>query len=308
MTRLFPFIVIMVSLSLAAPAAMAVTFSAGIENSRWSLSDSIFACSLRHPVPGYGEAVFYHRAGESLSFYLNPERNPMRAGKAALVLERPAWQAGKTVAVLGHVSVADTHERPVELETPDSLRMMHGLRDGRMPTFTRRARYSEDRVSVRLSHVNYDDRYQAFRECQSQLLPVNFDQVQRTVILFGLGETELSDDAKDFLDKVALFANADERVDEIYVDGHTDASGTPLQNREISKQRAQAVTEYLVSKGLSEDMIETRFHGSRYPVEGVERPSPRHRRATVRLERSGETDADQPVITESDRENIVIIE
>ena len=308
MTRLFALIVIMATLVLPAPAAMAVTFSAGVEDSRWNLSDSIFACSLRHPVPGYGEAVFYHRAGEALSFYLNPERNPMRAGKAALVLERPAWQAGKTVAVLGHVSVSDTHERPVELETQHSLRMMHGLRDGRMPTFTRRARYSEDRVSVRLNHVNYDDRYQAFRECQSQLLPVNFDQVRRTVILFGVGETQLSDEARAFLNKVALFANADERVDRIYVDGHTDSSGTPLQNREISKQRAEAVTDYLVSKGVPEDTIETRFHGSRYPVAGVEQPNPRHRRATVRLERSDDAAGDQPVITQSDRQNIVIIE
>lgn len=307
MTRLLTVTVIMV-MCLLAPSALATTFSADIENSRWNLSDSIFACSLRHPVPGYGEAVFYHRAGEELSFYLNPERNPMRPGKAALVLEQPAWKAGKNVAVLGHVSVGDTHERPVELETPNTERMMEALRDGQMPTFTRRARYSEQPVSVRLSHVNYDDRYQAFRECQSELLPVNFDQVQRTVILFGVGETDLSEDAKEFLDKVALFANADERVDEIYVDGHTDASGTPLKNREVSKKRAEAVTEYLVSKGLSEDIIETRFHGSRFPVEGVESPSRRHRRATVRLERSGETDPDEPIISESDRENIVIVE
>ena len=307
MSRSFSVIVVVLLLTIPWLSAGAATFSAGIENSRWNLSASIFACSLRHPVPGYGVGVFYHRAGEALAFFLAPERNPMRPGKAALVLEQPAWMAGKPVAMLGYVPVGETHERPVEVETPRTRRMMDGLRDGYMPTFTRRARYSDDRIRVRLHPINYDRPYQQFRECQSELLPVNFDQVNRTAILFEIDKSELSREAQKALDKVALFANADERVERIFVDGHADSIGTAIRNRELSEARSEAVTEYLVSRGISEDMIEMRFHGSRYPVAGVETPGPRHRRATVRLERS-EDARNEPLISREERESIVIVE
>lgn len=288
--------------------ALGTTFSAGIENSRWILSDSVFACTLTHPVPGYGEAVFYHRAGESLRFFLQPVRNPMRAGEAALVIEQPSWKAGKPVDDLGYVRVADDHDRPVELSSGTSERMLASLRDGRRPTFTRRARQSDRAVRVRLNHVNYGSPHRSFRRCQSELLPVNYDQVQRTVVLFDLDESHLSQEARERLDDVALYVKADDRITQIYVDGHTDSIGTPLRNRELSEARADAVAGYLREQGVPEDQLVTRFHGDRYPVAGVETPGPRHRRATVRLERENDDGDAEPVVTQARREDPVIVE
>lgn len=289
-------------------SAMATTFSAGIENSRWILSDSIFECTLTHPVPGYGEAVFYHRAGESLRFFLQPVRNSMRAGKAALVIEQPVWKAGKPVDDLGYVRVKNDRDRPVELSSGTSERMLASLREGRMPTFTRRARQSDRPVRVRLNYINYGSPHQSFRRCQSELLPVNYDQVQRTVVLFDLDRSELSEDAKDRLDDVALYVKADDRVTKIYVDGHTDSIGTPLRNRELSKARAKTVAGYLQEQGVPEKQLVTRFHGARYPVEGVSTPGPRHRRATIRLEREKDDSDAEPVVTQAQRSDPVIVD
>lgn len=290
--------------ALGASLVGAVTFSAGIENSRWRLSASIFECSLVHPVPGYGRAVFYHRAGEDLQFFLSPQRNPMRPGEAALVLERPQWGGGQSVRDLGYVSVEDSHDRPVELGTAHSHRMMASLRDGMVPTFTRRARHSDDPVRVRLNHVNFVDRFMEFQDCQSELLPVNFDQVHRTVVLFDLDEHELSHSAREALDRIALYVNADQRIEQVYVDGHTDNIGTSLHNRELSRDRANAVMEYLESRGVPSEMIVTRYHASRFPAEGYEMPGPRHRRATIRLDREGEDDIPPTAL----RDDIVIVE
>ncbi len=291
-----------VLLAVAFSGVQAATFSAGIENSRWRLSGSIFECSLVHPIPEYGRAVFHHRAGEELAFFLNPIRNPMRAGQAALVLEQPEWGGGRPVEDLGYVPVEDSHDRPIELEASHSGRMMSSLRDGMRPTFTRRARHSDHPIRVRLNHVNFREQYLEFQQCQSELLPVNFDQVRRTVVLFDLDRHQLSDSAQEALDDVALYVDADSRVEAIYVDGHTDSIGTRLRNRELSRERAQTVTDYLVEQGVPEDMIATRYHASRFPVEGVETPGPRHRRATIRLDREG--DPDEPPTPE----NIVIVQ
>lgn len=288
--------------------AMGATFSAGIENSRWILSDSIFECTLTHPVPGYGEAVFYHRAGESLRFFLQPVRNPMRAGEAALVIEQPAWKAGKSVDDQGYVRVRADHNRPVELSSGTSERLLASLRDGRMPTFTRRARQSDQPVRVRLNHINYGNPHQSFRRCQSELLSVNYDQVQRTVVLFDLDKSDLSQDARERLSDVALYVKADDRVSQVYVDGHTDSLGTPLRNRELSQARANEVAEYLQEQGVSENRIVTRFHGDRYPVAGVGMPGPRHRRATIRLEREQDDSKSEPVVTQAQRDELVIVD
>ena len=79
----------------------AATFGAGIENSQWYLSESVFECTLVHQVPGYGRAVFRHKAGESLSFFLESETSLMRPGQAQLVMEAPSWRPGTAPRPLG---------------------------------------------------------------------------------------------------------------------------------------------------------------------------------------------------------------
>lgn len=274
--------------------AQAITYSADIENSRWFDTGSIFECSLTHQIPGYGSAVFYQRAGESLSFYLDPVHNNMRPGRAALVIEAPQWRGGQAVMDLGYVEVQD-QAKPVTLSRSHSENMLAGLGEGMAPTFTRKARYSDTPVRVRLSNVNFRERYQQFRQCTQSLLPVNFDQVKRTRVLFDVDQYELKPEYKEELDKVALYIKADERVQAIYVDGHTDPQGRRIYNRRLSRERAQAVTEYLASQGVPEERISTRYHGERYPVAREGATYEDDRRATVRLERTddqGRTRAD----------------
>lgn len=86
---------------LLLPAAgQAASYGAGIENSQWYLAESVFECRLVHEVPGYGRAVFNHRAGESLSFFLESDSTPMRPGRGSLVVEAPAWRPGDRKSVV----------------------------------------------------------------------------------------------------------------------------------------------------------------------------------------------------------------
>lgn len=278
--------------------AQAITYSAGLEDSRWYDTGSIFECSLTHQVPGYGHAVFFQRAGETLSFYLDPVHNNMRPGRAALVIETPEWRGGQAVTDLGYVDVQD-REHPVSLSRSHSENMLASLGQGMAPTFTRRARHSDTPVRVRLSNVNFRERYREFRQCTQGLLPVNFDQVERSRVMFEVDKAELKPEFKDRLDKVALYIKADERVQTIYVDGHASGTGRRIHNRMLSRDRAQAVTAYLVRQGVSEDKISTRYHGERYPVARAGATPADNRRATVRLERldeQGRTQADAGAI------------
>jgi outer membrane protein OmpA-like peptidoglycan-associated protein len=50
------------------------------------------------------------------------------------------------------------------------------------------------------------------------------------------------------------------------IEGHTDTRGGELYNLELSKNRASAVAEYLVSKGVGRGLIESMGFGMKYPI------------------------------------------
>lgn len=264
------------------------TFGAGIENSRWNLSASVFECSLNHEIPRLGRAVFYQRAGESLQFHLDVNVNPMAPGQAALVVEAPAWRPGADIADLGYVPVQQGL-RPITVPMGTAWRMLASLSEGMAPTFTRRSAYGPDRVRVRLSHVNFMPLNSDFESCVAGLLPVNYDQVERTAVYFRAGSTALNQADRDALDKIVLYLTADSTVSAVFVDGHTDRVGSRIDNRTLSKERAHAVTDYLLSQGVNPDIITTRYHGDRYPVAGATN----NRRTTIRLQREGDPENEE---------------
>ena len=53
------------------------------------------------------------------------------------------------------------------------------------------------------------------------------------------------------------------------VTGHTDRIGTQAYNQKLSERRADAVRDYLVSKGVAKDKIETLGMGKTQPLPGV---------------------------------------
>lgn len=264
----------------------AKTYSADLSNSQWYLSASIFECSLTHPIPRYGKGVFYHEAGEKLKFYLDANANPMKSGKAALVIEAPQWRPGNGVHNLGLVPVSDSNQ-PITVARRNARSMMEGLMDGMTPTFTRKAWYSDDSVRVRVSSVNFPEFYNDYLGCVASLLPVNFKQVQRTKVLFKVDEAEMTEQDRRLLEKVVIYLKADNTITSIVIDGHTDSSGRRIYNRRLSKDRAEVVRAYFMGNGIPEEMITTRYHGERYPVaKNVnKRNKARNRRTTVRLER-----------------------
>lgn len=276
---------VVVAFSLAGQG-QAASFGAGIENSDWYLSESVFECSLVHQIPGFGRAVFYHRAGEALSFYLESRTPVMQAGSGQVVVEAPAWRPGATPRPVGSVSVTEG-DRPVNLGRRQAMQLVQGLLDGMTPTVTRKAWYGDHPVRVQVSNINFASPYDGYRDCAASLLPVNYDQIRRSRVPFAPGSVSLSNRDRQLLDNIVEFVMADSTVERIFVDGHTDRSGSRIDNRVLSEQRANVVGDYLKARGLDPDMITVRAHGDQFPVS---RRAADNRRTTIRLQREGEAD------------------
>jgi len=271
-------------LPLVAWPVLASSYGAGIENSQWYLADSVFECSLVHEVPGYGRAVFRHKAGEDLMFFLESEIPVMRSGQGQLVVEAPAWRPGVAPRALGAVRVSSSR-RAVSLGDREATRIADGLLDGMRPTLTRTAKHDDRLVRVHLSNVNFAGQWQQYRECASGLLPVNYDQIRRSRIPFASASTRLSAADRALLDDIVTFIKADSTVERIFVDGHSDSVGSRIDNRALSEERANAVAEYLRFRGIDENMLTVRAHGDQYPAS--RRPA-ENRRVNIRLQREGE--------------------
>lgn len=83
-------------------------------------------------------------------------------------------------------------------------------------------------------------------------------------IEFAHDSSEILDVGKPVLDAAieALGKYPDIRIEIV---GHTDNTGTPEHNLELSKQRADAVRDYLVEGGIDADRLETRGAGQTDP-------------------------------------------
>lgn len=275
---------IVMACAALAPGLQAATYGAGIENSQWYLSQSVFECTLVHEVPGYGRAVFRHRAGENLSFFLESELSLMRPGNGLLVVEAPAWRPGVKPRPVGSVPVADGR-RQVQLDARKSMILIEGLMEGMSPTVSRQSWFDRSLVRVRVSNINFSRQLPGYRSCTAGLLPVNYDQIKRSRVPFRTGGSSLADDDRRLLDNIVTYVLADSTVERVFVDGHTDSTGSRINNRALSEERANSVADYLISEGLPEDLIIVRAHADQYPVSS--RPAD-NRRTTIRLQREGE--------------------
>jgi outer membrane protein OmpA-like peptidoglycan-associated protein len=103
-------------------------------------------------------------------------------------------------------------------------------------------------------------------------------------IFFDTDKYALKDKSTTELDKVVRFLkqNPDVRIE---ISGHTDNVGTPSYNLELSSKRAEAVYNYLVSKGIDTQRLAAKGYGQTAPAypNDTEENRRRNRRIAFRI-------------------------
>lgn len=271
---------VLMGLLLTLPVA-AITYEASLSQSRWFAESSPLQCRLYQPIPQYGLAVFERQAGLEMTFMLESGMVSLGTGNAALTMEAPSWQSSALTRELGQVRL-QSGARALLLEDHRVRQLMDGVSQGMAPTISARSGYR-----VKLSPARFRDHYGEFAACLANLLPKNFAQLERSLVFFDTDVRVLDEQAKELLRDLAQYVAFDERISQIYIDGHADERGTAFYNRRLSEDRAKAVTDFLISEGVSPRVMITRYHGDAFPVRGgaSEQSWSANRRVTVRLER-----------------------
>jgi outer membrane protein OmpA-like peptidoglycan-associated protein len=84
-------------------------------------------------------------------------------------------------------------------------------------------------------------------------------------LLFDYDKATLKPEAEQALKKVAVVLSQFPES-HVTVEGFTDSKGTQARNLELSRERAQAVKNWLVKNGIAEASIATKGYGEGYPV------------------------------------------
>ncbi|SDK60151.1 TolC family outer membrane protein [Billgrantia gudaonensis] len=111
--------------------------------------------------------------------------------------------------------------------------------------------------------------------------------------LFAINSAELDPGAREELDELADQIRQRDDLARVFIAGHADSTGSDAINDPLSQRRADSVASYLVSQGVSADLIETRGYGSGDPVASNDSADGRrqNRRVEVTLESRGESAA-----------------
>lgn len=130
-------------------------------------------------------------------------------------------------------------------------------------------------------------------ELEAQLKELNAKKTDRGLVitlnevLFDPNGAELKPGSTRRLQKLADFLKKyPDRQAEI--EGHTDNTGNPEHNRDLSERRANAVREVLVSMGVSPDRITTQGYGPESPIASNATPAGRQMNRRVEVILSGE--------------------
>jgi outer membrane protein OmpA-like peptidoglycan-associated protein len=101
-------------------------------------------------------------------------------------------------------------------------------------------------------------------------------------VQFELGSAKLLEVSFPLLDEVGRVLQENEQITVIQIEGHTDSTGGAPRNRELSRQRADSVREYLIGKGIAKSRMVAKGFGPDKPI--ASNDTPEGREANRRVE------------------------
>jgi outer membrane protein OmpA-like peptidoglycan-associated protein len=283
-------IITLVTLSLLIAQTNAGTrqYRADISNSSWQLTDnSRLQCTLSHQIPRYGKAKFYSSANRKMNmeFELEMMRLPDSYSLAEVRSEAPNWRPG----IAGRTLANMTLHKQFSPGLPKKIawNMLNELEQGMSPTFYYNDWYSDnDKITVGLSTARFQQAYQAFVSCVSNLLDFNFDDISYTVLNYQFGSDKLTKASQKRMNMIVEYLALDSKLDLVLIDGYSDSYGGRNTNLKMSQRRANKVRELIVSSGIDASRIEANGYGEKRHVASNETIIGRskNRRVVIRME------------------------
>ncbi|WP_438863524.1 flagellar protein MotY [Neptunicella sp.] len=264
-------------------------YNASVETSDWQLdSPNRLQCTLKHPISGYGNALFTSMAGKQLNmeFELDMMSLPDTYSIAGVYSVPPRWMPGAMQRPIAQMTVRKQYDG--DLPKKAAWTMLSELEKGYWPTIYYQDWYNDyDKVAVGLNASNFMPVYKQFVQCVSNLLPFSFDDIAYTVLNYKFGSTDLTKQSKHKLEMISQYLHEDTNMELVLLDAYTDSYGQPGVNNRISVKRAETIKTFFTDNGVDATRIEITGHGERRHIASNETELSRakNRRVVIRMDR-----------------------
>jgi len=246
--------------------ANSLRYEAPLHESRWETTSSPLECRLSHTINYYGKAEFVRMAGRDIYLSLTIDQGGPSGGKARLVALPSTWQHKLRGRDLGKVKYRGGQD-PFRFSRLQVRDMLASLEQGQRPTLHYHSRQSGAReVQVVLSSINFRSGMEEFRRCMAGLIPLDYKLASNTNILFGDRGAVLDRASKQRLNAIAMFIKADKDIQEVRLEGYSDNIGSRGSNYSLSRDRALAVRQYLLARGVPAEMVSFEYFGEHRPA------------------------------------------
>lgn len=265
--------------------ASALRYEAPLHEAKWQVQASPLVCRLSHDIGFYGDAEFVRFAGRDIYLSVHVDQGGPRSGKAELRARPASWQHGLAERNLGPVRYRGGSD-PFRFSRNQVRRVLASLEMGMKPALHYHSVQSGvNEVEVVLSSMKFRDGLEEFRNCMAGLIPVDYESASNSHILFDSSATLLDKKAKYRLDAIAAFVASDPGIKQVEIEGYSDNVGTRGENYVLSRERAVAVREYLLSRKVPAEMMSFDYYGEHKPAKPNRTSKGRsaNRRVEVRL-------------------------
>jgi sodium-type flagellar protein MotY len=260
-------------------ALMPMQFIQLPENTEWNVSVESFQCEMVQSLPGVGNISFIAFPSGDIRLILNLEqgRAPLLSATVSLkssMLERPV--------TIGHERFpADSLSNNQAVFENSVSYVLAQLQNGYGLRFQLRDE-NEDMVIDSGVTQNIEATH-TLRNCIFGLTAMAGSQRGEFKLEYEQGQSGLNQEQMIFLSALAQYIQIDREIRKVLVDGHTDDAGAITANLLLSRERAGFVAALLAEEGVSQDIMEVRAHGDRYPLTSNERNTNNNRRVEIRL-------------------------
>ena len=103
-------------------------------------------------------------------------------------------------------------------------------------------------------------------------------------VTFRIATARLTQESSEILDRVVLVLEKFSNL-QLEVAGHTDDTGAPNTNTNLSAARAEAVRAYLIEKGIAKERLTAKGYGSDEPIASNDTAEGRRANRRVELRR-----------------------
>ncbi|MGL5110124.1 MAG: flagellar protein MotY [Vibrio ordalii] len=273
-----------------APMAMDKRYVATPQQSMWQMvTNTPLECRLVHPIPNYGDAEFSSRANKkiNLDFELKMRRPMGETRNVSLVSLPPSWRPGESADRITNLQFFKQFDGYIGGQTAWSL--LSELEKGRYPTFSYQDWQSRDqRIEVALSSVLFQDKYNVFSDCVSNLLTYSFEDISFTILHYDRDNVQLNKASQKRLAQIADYIRYNQDIDLVLVSTYTDSVDSRGVSQNLSERRAEVLRDYFKSLGLPEDRIQVQGYGKRRPIADNASPigKDKNRRVVISLGRT----------------------